>query len=217
MELVRYANVSGELMGGEDYTGRQERQDPEQFFTDEHAARTPRISPEYPIHGMSKGDQSYLNFNQIETLGTTDEGPVLVLPTNTPIEFQIASGDVAHSFWIPEFLFKRDAFAHPEANQQQRAFQIEDIEEEGAFVGRCAEMCGTYHAMMNFEVRAFREAFAEYMQFRIDNPEVSNAEALESIGEEPFAVSTSLFNSGRLDTRDMGNREANTVDLNATK
>ena len=66
---------------------------------------------------------------------------------------------------------------------------------------------GTYHAMMNFEVRAVsREAFAEYMQFRIDNPEASNAEALESIGEEPFAVSTSPFNSGRLDTRDMGQR-----------
>ena len=28
------------------------------------------------------------------------------------------------------------------------------IDQEGAYVGRCAELCGTYHSMMNFELRA---------------------------------------------------------------
>ncbi len=151
-----------------------------------------------PIHGMSKGDQSYLRFNEVETLGTTEEVPVLVLPSQTPIQFDLASGDVAHSFWIPEFLFKRDAFAHPEANQQQRSFQVEAIEEEGAFVGRCAEMCGTYHAMMNFELRVVTpEQFTDYLAFRLDNPDAPNSEALAAIGEAPYAVSTHPFNSSR--------------------
>ncbi len=28
------------------------------------------------------------------------------------------------------------------------------IDKQGAYVGRCAELCGTYHSMMNFELRA---------------------------------------------------------------
>ncbi|PFG28370.1 cytochrome c oxidase subunit II [Corynebacterium renale] len=158
-----------------------------------------------PIHGRSIKDLSYLNYNQIETLGTTEEVPVLVLPSGAPVEFRLASGDVAHSFWIPEFLFKRDAYAHPETNQQQRAFQISEIEREGAFVGRCAEMCGTYHAMMNFELRVVSpEKFAEYIAFRDANPEAPNSAALEHIGEAPYAVSTHPFNSDR-ETADGGN------------
>ncbi|MCT1613098.1 aa3-type cytochrome oxidase subunit II [Corynebacterium sanguinis] len=156
-----------------------------------------------PIHGTSTGDMSYLNYNVIETTGTTDEVPVLVLPTETPIEFRLASGDVSHAFWVPEFLFKRDVYAHPESNQQQRSFQIERIDREGAFVGRCAEMCGTYHAMMNFEVRAVSpEDFRAYIQFRNDNPDASNAQALESIGQDPYATTTRPFNSDRTGTRD---------------
>nr|WP_291314236.1 cytochrome c oxidase subunit II [Corynebacterium sp. UBA2622] len=158
-----------------------------------------------PIHGSSMGDQSYLNFNRIETLGTTDEVPVLVLPVDTPIEFRLASGDVNHAFWVPEFLFKRDAYAHPEENQSQRSFQIEKIEREGAFVGRCAEMCGTYHSMMNFEIRAVsQDDFRNYMRYRNDHPGATNAEALQSIGQEPYATSTHPFNSSR-STRDGDN------------
>lgn len=169
------------------------------------SAEASKIDPSgnNPIHGNSKKDMSYLHFNQIETLGTTDEVPVLVLPTNTPIEFNLASADVAHSFWVPEFLFKRDLYAHPEANKSQRVFQIDEIFEEGAFVGRCAEMCGTYHAMMNFELRTVdRETFAEYIAFRDANPDATNAQALEHIGEAPYATSTAPFVSDRTGTRD---------------
>mgnify|MGYP001039271566 FL=1 len=206
-----YAELDGEFTpNGQKYEGTDvERQ---------ALAEKTKLDPEgvknaNPIHGTSMGDQSYLNYNVIETTGSTEEVPVLVLPVDTPIEFRLASGDVNHSFWVPEFLFKRDAYAHPEANQQQRSFQIEKIEETGAFVGRCAEMCGTYHAMMNFEIRAVTpEQFSDYMEFRINNPAAPNSAALESIGEAPYATSTKPFVSGRTDSRD-GN---NTVDPNAT-
>lgn len=226
-----YANVSADLMGGQEYEGRADQVEPEQFFTGEGHGEEGPDQAEFPVHGQSKSDVSYLHFNEVETLGTTDEVPVLVVPYDTAIEFDLASADVVHSFWVPEFLFKRDAFPHPEANKSNRRFQIAEISsdkiesrpvenprdvESNAFVGRCAEMCGTYHAMMNFEVRAVsREAFAQYMRFRLDNPQATNAEALEAIGEKPFAVSTSPFNSGRLDTRDVTDRDANTVDLNS--
>ena len=230
-----YAEISGDLLGGEDYNGRIDNPQQDQFFTEGgHHAPSAEDKAEQkanPIHGRSKSDLSYLNFDEIETLGTTEEVPVLVLPSDTAIQFDLASADVIHSFWVPEFLFKRDAFPAPEQNKANRVFQIEAVDSEmmnnrpednpndkvkNAFVGRCAEMCGTYHAMMNFEIRVVSpENFAKYIKFRQDNPEATNADALAAIGEPSFAVSTSPFNSSRVETRDVNDREANTVDLNA--
>ncbi|MCJ7858574.1 aa3-type cytochrome oxidase subunit II [Corynebacterium kalidii] len=200
-----YGNVSGDLtQDGQEYVG----EDAERSEAAEANAAVPQDDrgghgqAVGPIHGKSSEDFTYLNYDKIETLGTSEEVPVLVLPTNTPIEFNLASSDVIHSFWVPEFLFKRDVFPHPEANQSERRFQIEGIDSEGAFVGRCAEMCGTYHAMMNFEVRAVSpENFAAYLAYREANPEASNAEALAEIGEDPYATSTQPFLPGREATR----------------
>ena len=207
-----YQNVAAELSPtGSEYVGTDEGRN---ALAEESAYDPEGIANPNPIHGKSKGDQSYLNFNQVETLGTTEEIPVLVLPADTAIEFRLASGDVSHAFWVPEFLFKRDVYAHPEANQQQRAFQVESIE-EGAFVGRCAEMCGTYHAMMNFELRVVpAEDFTDYMEYRIANPQAPNSEALASIGQEPYAITTQPFNSDRA-TRDGENDRDNNAAYNA--
>jgi cytochrome c oxidase subunit II len=90
----------------------------------------------------------------VSTLGTSDTIPLLVLPTGKRIEFSQRSNDVIHSFFVPEFLFKRDVFPMPEVNDQDNTWQIDSIDKEGAFVGRCAELCGSYHSQMNFEVRA---------------------------------------------------------------
>lgn len=167
-----------------------------------------------PIHGKSVNDISYLHFDRIETLGTTEEIPVMVLPTDTAIEFDLASADVSHGFWVPGFLFKRDVYPHPEVNHSQRRFQITKIEKEGAFVGRCAEMCGTYHAMMNFEIRAISpQKFAEYMKYRTEHPKAPNSEALKAIGQAPYATSTSPFLTKRDGTRST-EPGTNTVDLN---
>lgn len=198
-----YNHVGSELApGGKDYDGTNEEANAQA----EKTSKDPEgMKNANPIHGKSQGDLSYLNYNDIETVGTSDEVPVLVLPTETPIEFRLASGDVSHAFWIPEFLFKRDVYAHPEANQQERTFQVEKITEEGAFVGRCAEMCGTYHSMMNFELRTVSpEKFREYMKFRQDNPDAPNSAALDHIGEAPYATTTQPFNSKR-DTADGDN------------
>ncbi|MGJ5669398.1 cytochrome c oxidase subunit II [Rhodococcus aetherivorans] len=170
--------------------------------TEEHAGGEHEIPA--PIHGQEAEDLSYLHYNKIETVGTSNEIPVLVLPTDRRIEFVLASSDVIHSFWVPEFLFKRDVNPNPLNNSSDPVFQISEIQEEGAFVGRCAEMCGTYHAMMNFEVRAVSpERFAEYIELRKpveDGGEgLTNAQALERIGESPVATSTTPFKTDRTD------------------
>ncbi|OCB57437.1 cytochrome C oxidase subunit II [Mycobacterium malmoense] len=149
-----------------------------------------------PVRGLNTSDRTYLNFDKVETLGTSDEIPVLVLPTGKRIQFQLASADVVHTFWVPEFLFKRDVIPNAEANNSVNVFQVDDISRTGAFVGHCAEFCGTYHSMMNFEVRVVPpNDFKAYLQQRIDGK--SNAQALQAIGQAPLAVSTHPFDTRR--------------------
>ncbi|WP_072802653.1 aa3-type cytochrome oxidase subunit II [Rhodococcoides yunnanense] len=154
------------------------------------------------IHGASPQDLSYLHYDKIETVGTSNEIPVLVLPTGKRIEFVLASSDVIHGFWVPEFLFKRDVLPNPKENHSDNVFQISEIEREGAFVGRCTEMCGTFHSMMNFEVRAVSpDDFQQYIELRKPLSEggeaLTNAQALEAIGQSPIATSTTPFNTDR--------------------
>jgi cytochrome c oxidase subunit 2 len=149
-----------------------------------------------PVRGLNREDRTYLNFDKVETVGTSTEIPVLVLPAGKRIEFQMASADVIHAFWVPEFLFKRDVMPNPEANHSVNKFQVSEINQTGAFVGRCAEMCGTYHSMMNFEVRVVQpNDFKAYLQQRIAGK--TNAQALLAIAQSPVAVTTHPFDTRR--------------------
>ena len=130
----------------------------------------------------------------IETTGTADVVPVLVVPTHERIRFVETSADVIHSFWVPEMLFKRDVI--PGVTNQ---FEV-TVDREGAYVGRCAELCGTYHSMMNFEVRAVTSA--QYDQFlALRRSGLSNTEALATMLPDTrgLATQTSPF-VGKPDT-----------------
>ncbi|MFT3900368.1 MAG: cytochrome c oxidase subunit II [Gordonia sp. (in: high G+C Gram-positive bacteria)] len=162
-----------------------------------------------PAGGRDDKIRDYLKYSSIETLGTPSEIPILVLPVGKRIEFNLAAADVVHSFWVPEFLYKRDVVPFPKQNHQDPRFQIEKITRPGAFVGRCAEMCGTYHAMMNFEVRAVSaEDFDRYIALRAGG--MSTAQALEAICQVPVSVTTVPFETRRKthgDTpKDIGNK-----------
>ena len=60
---------------------------------------------------------------------------------------QLVSADVAHSFWVPAFLTKRDLI--PGVDNQIDVHPTEI----GRYPGRCAEFCGLDHARMDFSVR----------------------------------------------------------------
>ena len=135
----------------------------------------------------------------VDTIGTSTEIPVLVLPTDRTIQFNVASADVIHSFWVPEFLFKRDVIPG-NANGRDNVFEL-TVREEGAYVGRCAELCGTYHAYMNFEVRSVSgEDYDAYLAAREEG--LDTYEALEEIGQPGAATSTTpldLFRDKNVD------------------
>ncbi len=164
-----------------------------------------------PNHGRFQEIRDYLKFSTVEVQGSTAEIPVLVLPTDTRIEFDLASADVVHSFYVPQFAFKRDVMPNPKQNHTQNRFQVSSIDRPGAFVGRCAEMCGDYHSMMNFEIRAVTpENFKKYIEARQSGKD--NAAALESIGEVGVSTSTVPFDTRRTGRTASGENTAATVE-----
>ncbi len=86
------------------------------------------------------------------TVGTIETIPTLYLPLDKPVRFNLQSADVIHSFWVPDFYFKLDVIpGHP------NSFDVTPTK-EGEFLGKCAELCGTYHAQMVFNVKVLPEA-----------------------------------------------------------
>ena len=126
----------------------------------------------------------------VDTVGNSNEIPILVLPTDRTIRFELSSADVIHSFWVPEFLFKLDVIPGNE-NGRDNVFEV-TVQEEGAYVGRCAELCGTYHAYMNFEVRAVSgDDYDSYLAARESG--MDTFEALEEIGQPGESSATTPF------------------------
>jgi len=128
------------------------------------------------------------------TLGSSDVIPLLVLPTGRRIRIEETSRDVVHSFWVPELLFKRDVFPGSIRNQ----FEV-DLDREGRYVGRCAELCGTYHAFMQFElVVVSPQRFDQFLAAKKNGASTQDAmAAIGFTGAQSTAVTTQPFNTRR--------------------
>jgi cytochrome c oxidase subunit II len=70
--------------------------------------------------------------------------------------------DVAHSFYVPAFLFKRDAIPGFVNRFDFR------VEVPGTYPGQCAEFCGALHTQMRFTVHAVTPA--EFEQWLAQQP-----------------------------------------------
>ena len=84
--------------------------------------------------------------NIMETL------PTLYLPVGKSVQIDLSSRDVIHSFWVVEFLYKKDMFP-----AKTNVMYFTPLK-EGTYVGKCAELCGEYHSMMLFNVKVVSEA-----------------------------------------------------------
>ncbi|HUC93799.1 MAG TPA: cytochrome c oxidase subunit II [Paenibacillus sp.] len=78
----------------------------------------------------------------------------LVVPVGTKIAIEAQSADVLHSFWIPALAGKIDT--NPGGNVNRMFFETPD--KEGIFLGKCAELCGPSHALMDFKVKVVDQA-----------------------------------------------------------
>jgi cytochrome c oxidase subunit II len=89
----------------------------------------------------------------------------LVVPTGERVYFNLKSSDVKHSFWIPAVGGKMDNNTD-NVNKFWLEFDPEKANEAGnLFYGKCAELCGPSHALMDFKVKAVsREEFDQWVK-----------------------------------------------------
>lgn len=78
----------------------------------------------------------------------------LVVPTDQKVYFNIKASDIKHSFWVPAAGGKMDANTEGN-NQLYLVFDSEKADEaNNLFYGKCAELCGPSHGLMDFKVIA---------------------------------------------------------------
>ncbi|MFF2890430.1 cytochrome c oxidase subunit II [Paenibacillus sp. NPDC057967] len=73
----------------------------------------------------------------------------LVIPTGKTISIEAKTADVLHSFWIPSLAGKIDT--NPGGNVN---FMYFSAPKEGVYLGKCAELCGPSHGLMDFKVKS---------------------------------------------------------------
>jgi cytochrome c oxidase subunit II len=95
----------------------------------------------------------------VRVIGQPKQRPTMVVPAGRPIQIELVSVDVVHSFYIPRTLFKRQAIpGFP--NHFELTF-----DQLGTYPGQCAQFCGVAHADMLFDVRVVSDSeFESWLQ-----------------------------------------------------
>jgi cytochrome c oxidase subunit 2 len=102
----------------------------------------------------------------------------LYMPVGKKISFEITSADVNHSFWIPALGGKKDT------NPGLKSYMHLEPTEVGVYKGKCAELCGPSHALMDFKAVVVTEE--EFAAWTADMQEAPVTSAEVAAGEELF-------------------------------
>ncbi|KYD04385.1 cytochrome c oxidase subunit II [Heyndrickxia sporothermodurans] len=109
----------------------------------------------------------------------------LVVPTDQKVYFSLKSSDVKHSFWIPAVGGKIDTNVD-NVNKFWLKFDSQKAKEAGdVFYGKCAELCGPSHALMDFKVKPMsQDDFAQWVK------------NMKSVGKEGVQPTSDLAKQG---------------------
>jgi len=88
----------------------------------------------------------------VKIIGQTTQAPTMIVPTNSNVSVRLTSLDVLHGFYVPEFNFSR--YASP----GYATYFNFNVLHTGVFRGQCTQLCGLYHSLMFFNVKAVTPA-----------------------------------------------------------
>ena len=104
----------------------------------------------------------------------------MIIPAGEPVNLDITSMDVIHSFWIPALNGKKDAVPgrhHP---------LTLEADEPGTYWGQCTEFCGLSHANMRIRVIALpQDEYDAWLENQMRPAEAATGDAVD--GEELFS------------------------------
>lgn len=132
---------------------------------------------EYPDYGIVTAQEMYI-------------------PVNTPIYVELESADVAHSFWVPALAGKTDTL--PGLTNSMYF----DAKEPGVYKGKCAELCGASHALMDFKVIAVTQEEYEEWIAEMTAPATVSEEVAQ--GEQLFKDNCMSCHATAPDGKSMG-------------
>jgi cytochrome c oxidase subunit 2 len=122
-------------------------------------AQAPRPDVRVEVTGFQWGWRFRYLTEGVVIVGTSSENPTMVLPVNAVTRLTLLSPDVIHSFFVPEFLVKKDVIPGVDNRLDVTPTRT------GSFGGECAEFCGLDHARMNFKVEVVElEQFRAWIQ-----------------------------------------------------
>jgi cytochrome c oxidase subunit 2 len=122
------------------------------------------VSKTPDVHIRAVAGQFQWSFEYLDETGTklfTQSTPTaangggMAVPVGRTIQVELQSRDVIHAFYVPRFLFKRDVVP---GMTNRFDFTVNDSEAGQTFRGQCAELCGTGHRVMLFDVVAMSQA-----------------------------------------------------------
>ena len=104
----------------------------------------------------------------------------MIIPAGEPVNLDITSMDVIHSFWIPALNGKKDAVPgrhHP---------LTLEADEPGTYWGQCTEFCGLSHANMRIRVIALpQDEYDAWLENQVRPAEAATGDAVD--GEALFS------------------------------
>lgn len=107
----------------------------------------------------------------------------LHIPVGTKVNLELETRDTLHSFWVPRLSGKTDLISG------RTNFMWMEAQKPGTYIGKCAELCGDSHALMDFLVVAeSREDFDRWVE-SMKNPQTEPTNALSEQGQQIFAQS----------------------------
>ena len=121
------------------------------------------------------------------------------IPVGRPVVFRLSSGDVIHSFWVPNLHGKMDMIP---GRTQEFAMQAD---RPGVYRGQCAEYCGHQHAHMALMVIAEPEdQFNAWYQAQLQSAPAPSTES-QIYGQKVF-LSRPCVMCHRIQGTDAGGR-----------
>jgi cytochrome c oxidase subunit II len=125
----------------------------------------------------------------VKIIGETTEAPTMIVPYGTNTQITLSSLDVLHGFYVPQFNFSR--YASP---GYTTVFDF-NVLHKGIYRGQCTQLCGLYHSLMFFNVKAISQtAYAKWL-----HTEQAEAKAHpSSVPQLPTGVHPSNASGGNL-------------------
>jgi len=121
-------------------------------ITENAVDAVPRTDVTIDVTAFQWGWQFYYPATDKVVVGETLQTPQMVLPVNQAVTIHLESADVVHGFYIPEFNFSR--YAQPGVIN---TFNF-NVVHTGVYRAQCSQLCGLYHSVMFFSVKAVSPA-----------------------------------------------------------